>query len=123
MAGRAWIDEAGLIAESPAIRARVAKELAARLTASQAYDEAREVLERAGESAPAEVAAQIEVWKKNVDDFQAAGVRTAEARATESQNAYVETLRRRRQRAADAGDTESVQRYENLINAAAPQER
>lgn len=116
--GRGWLDEGRLMAETPATRSRLAKEVAARLAATEQFDAAREALEQLGSGLPADVAAQVAQWRKSIDAFEAQHVASRDKQATDAKTAYLETLRKRREAASARGDQQSAARYDALIQAA-----
>lgn len=104
--------------ESPAVKVRIAKELAARQADTQQFDAARETLNAAAGYAPAEMAAAVTRWKKSVDDLEAAHVKMQADIAAAAKKAHVDKLRERREQASAAGNIDAVSRYDALIEAA-----
>lgn len=115
--GEAWLKEASLHAQSPAMKVRVAKEQAARLAAVQAFDAARAKLDEAGRGAPPELVAELGDAKWRVDSFEAMHVAQRERQGANGQGNYQKMLRERRQAASERSDGKNVGRYDKLIKA------
>ena len=107
LAGRSWIEQSLQTAETPAVKKRVAKELAARLTAEGYFAEAREVLDRNGGKSAAAV-----VWRAEIDAFEVADVIESKSSASQEQLAQITRLR---DRSSARGDKAAVVRYDALI--------
>ncbi len=119
--GRGYLVEALLIVESPAIKARIARELSGRLAWTQQYDAARDEIQRTLESLPESDRAPLTTWQSELDALATANSQAQESRAAAAKQSYLDTLRARREQAAAAGNTEAVERYDSLINAAGNQ--
>ncbi|MCA9077795.1 MAG: hypothetical protein KDA93_22400 [Planctomycetaceae bacterium] len=117
-AARPWLDQALADAQSDEVKARVAKEIAARLLISGQYDEARTVLQDASASAPAEIVANLNEMIASVNSAEANLQVAQQEQAEAAEQAYLDSLQRRRDRASAAGNTEAVARYDALLQAA-----
>ncbi|MCA9077774.1 MAG: hypothetical protein KDA93_22295 [Planctomycetaceae bacterium] len=116
-AARPWLDQALADAQSAEVKARVAKEIAARLLISRQYDEARTVLQEAAASTPAEIAADLNGLIESVNSAEADLQVAQQEQAAAAEQAYLDSLQRRRDRASAAGNTEAVARYDALLQA------
>ena len=119
LAGRGWIEEACLVAQSEPVRLRAYRELAARLTAEERLDAAQRMLDAAAGRCPsAESTTALAQWRGELDaQRQAVEERRARQEAA-AQDAYRARLRTRYQRATDAGDAPAAARYKDLLSAA-----
>ncbi|MEX2027083.1 MAG: hypothetical protein WEH44_07275, partial [Pirellulaceae bacterium] len=112
--GRVYLDEGLIVAESPAVKARVAKEIAARLVSSMQFSAGREALQQTPNPQPDVQNALL----ATVDKLEAAEAARQAKRAVAARQAYASKLRERRERASAAGNTDAVSRYDALIEAA-----
>lgn len=117
-AARPWLDQALADAQSAEVKARATKEIAARLIISRQYDEARAVLQEVAASAPVEIAAEFNDIIESVNAAEANLQVAQQEQAEAADQAYLDSLQRRRDRASAAGNTEAVARYDALIQAA-----
>lgn len=115
---RAMLDEAQRTAATPPVKLRVARELAGRLGSLQKFDEARQVLTDVATQLPSDLAAAIPALKKQIDGVQGAEDAQAQTEKAAVKQNYLKSLQTRRDQAAAANDTDAVQRYDRLINAA-----
>lgn len=116
--GRGWLDEALLVVQSPATKARIGKEIAARLAAMEQFAAAREILQKTTAGVPAELAAEVVEWRKAIDGFEAAVAQYRQDQVAEGKKGYAEALARRRDAAVARGDKQAAERYRNLIEQA-----
>jgi hypothetical protein len=119
LAGQNWIEMACLAAQSEPVRLRAHKELAVRLVASERLEGARQWLDfaatRFSDAASTEA---IAAWRQQIDEVAADFQQEHQAAEEAAQQAYIERLRQRRQRASDAGNNQMVGHYEQLLTAA-----
>ncbi|WP_339910565.1 PA14 domain-containing protein [Symmachiella dynata] len=118
MDGRYMLDTAMLAAEDADLKLKISQQIAGRLAITRKFDEARALLDEAASSAPAERAADIAAWRAGINQLEAADAAAEVARAAEAKQSYIAALERRRDKAAAAGKTNAVSRYEALIEAA-----
>ena len=112
--GRVWIEEASLIANSGPVKARVAKEMAARLLAIYQFDQAKSTLENVSSSSPT----QITGWLIAVNHYKSAHEKDQADKAQAAKAAYIGNLKKRQEKAIDRGDQEAADRYDALIQTA-----
>ncbi len=105
-AGMGWLDEAMLVAKTPAVKERVVRQRVARLAALGKFDEAKEALE--GYPSLASLDSQLDALKQASSDKVA-----AEAVARDA--AVLAEMKRRQKRAAGRGDTDAASRYASII--------
>lgn len=118
MDGRVWIDEAATVAESPTVKLRVAKELAARLASARMIDDARATLDGVSQLASGDQQQTLADWQAAIDAYEAALVQAQSDSAAAASESYIASLQRRRDRAVAAGNTDAVARYDALIEQA-----
>jgi PA14 domain len=116
--GLPYLYQAFSVAQTPAVKARVAGEIVARFTSSGQYQAAKDLLIKLGTHLPDPQKALVAAWQQEVDGFVAAQGPAMQAQQTEATYAYLKTLRDRRARASDQGDSAAVSRYDALINQA-----
>jgi hypothetical protein len=116
--GRGYLDQALRAAQSPAVKSRVAREIAARLVWAGEFQPARDLLTQTSQSLPSDQQALLTALRTQIDAWAAAQTQTREDQATASRQAYRATLRRRRDQAAARGDSAAVGRYNALMGAA-----
>ena len=114
LAGRAWLDEARLVAESAAESRSALKELFVRLIATGQWDSARELL--AQETTKSGGQLKFASWHAHIDALELADEETQAQHKDEANQAYLAELERRRQQKVDSGSDAS--RYDALIEAA-----
>jgi hypothetical protein len=115
--GMAFLTQAAQAAQSGPVKVRVAIETAGRLAATGQLDAATSTLQSLANSVTPDQQAILTTWINQIS-----GVATAQANATSNQNAasqqaYLATLRQRRDQASANGNTDAVNRYNALINA------
>jgi hypothetical protein len=119
LAGRQWLEEAMLIAQSEPVRLRAYKELATRLAAEGHFDQARGLLVGIGNRvSQGPSAAAVAGWRKEVDRMEIESRRHREETVARSDNLHIENLRARHKRALESSNTEAARRYEQMITAA-----
>jgi len=110
MAGKDWLVEAQLIAESDNALLWVLRERITRLLATGQWDSARQLMQQNANPA---FQAKYSKWQTTIDEMEQASVDLQKRHQVEAQQAYLTELKRRRQRGADAGA--DVSRYDSLI--------
>lgn len=118
MDGEPWLREASLHAQTPALQARVASERAARFSAVGEFDAARARLDEVASTVPADLRAKMAEWRQQIDSFEKAHVAQHAKHVAQQKSDHLTILRRRRQDAAERGDTQEVTRYDALIDEA-----
>jgi hypothetical protein len=119
--GKGYLDQALQAAQSPAVKARVTKELAARLVWGGQYQTAQDLLRQTSQSLPAEQQAVLAELQTQITGWTPSPTQLAKDQAAAAKQAYLTTLKQRRDQAAARGDTAAVNRYNGLINAATGQ--
>ena len=119
LAGRGWLEEAMLAAQSEPLRLRVHKELAVRLADRGRLAEAAAVLQQAASkfTAPSSQEA-LALWQQQLAQLAVQLKEKSEVAEAQVQEAYVQQLRGRLQRAQQRDDSQAAARYEQLIQAA-----
>lgn len=112
LAGRAWLDEARLIAESDLVSRWALKEVVARSAASGQWEAVKELIGQATSSTDQQ---ERTAWQAEIDAWEVDAVESQKQRRVETRQAYLNELKRRRQRRVDAGS--DVSRYDALIEA------
>ena len=120
--GRAWLDEACMVAQSESVRLRAYQQLTARLAVTEDIDGANSLLDKlATRLSQPEATAALAAWRTQVaataDDFR----KKHQEQEALAQKAYLDSLQAKRQQAIDQHDDESAAHYERLLNAAQPQ--
>ena len=119
LAGRQWIEEAALMAETEAARLRVYKELVARQLVDERVATARKLTDDAAKRCTSpESAAAIAQWRMELTAAEFAITQRHAAHEAAVQAAYVDRLRARYQQAQASGDEAASQRYRDLLSAA-----
>lgn len=113
----AFIAQAIQSAQSPAVKVRASLESAGRLMATGQFDAATAMLNPLMNSVPADQQAILTTWLNQIAALQAAQANAATNQTAAAQQAYLTTLRQRRDQASAQGDTLSVNRYNAIINA------
>jgi PA14 domain len=116
--GKHYLYEALTAAQSPWVKVRVAKEIAARLTSAGQYQAAEDFLGQLVSSLPASQKTVVLGWQQEIAGFVTAQAFAIQSQQTEATKAYVHTLEERRARAASQGNSAAVSRYDALISAA-----
>jgi hypothetical protein len=116
--GRTFLDQASQAAQSPSTKIRVAKEIVGRLVWAHQFPQATEILQQLSNSVPDAQKAILAAWTQQVAGFATADQQALANRVTEANQAYVATLKARRDKAAGRGDTAAATGYDGLINAA-----
>lgn len=119
LAGRQWIEEAALMAETEAARLRVYKELVARQLVDERVATARKLTDDAAKRCTSpESAAAIAQWRMELTAAEHAITQRHAAHEAAVQAAYIDRLRARYQQAQASGDEAASQRYRDLLSAA-----
>ena len=97
LAGRGWLEEATLVAESEPVRLRAYQELAARFTAQEQLDAARAILDHAARRCTSEASSDaLGQWRETLDAVGLTFEERRQERETRAQDAYRQKLRARR---------------------------
>jgi hypothetical protein len=120
--GNSYVYQALQAAQSPAVKVRVAKDMAARMTSAGDYQKAIDLLSQLSNSLPAAQQATVTAWQQQIAGYVALQSQVLQAQQAEWQKAYLMTLTARRDQATSQGDTASVNRYNALISAASGQQ-
>ena len=107
-----------MVAESPAVKLRLGRELAARLLSTGREEQATKILTQTATQLPADLKPAVAELQKHVDGAKAAKASLAQALETAARAEYLKTLRISREQAAAANETENVNRYDRLISEA-----
>ena len=118
MDGRDHLDLAYLTAEDPDVKLRITKEIVGRLAATAQFDMARSMLDKAAGTASADRASDIAGWLDSVAKLQEEYAAAEAASADNVKKSYIESLQRRRDKAAADGNTKAVSRYDAMIKEA-----
>ena len=119
LAGREWLEEASLVAQSEPVRLRVYRELVARLTVDERLPAARKLLDEAAKRcSSAESTTALAQWRSELDALDQALQTRRQRQEAEAQDAYVQQLRSRHQQAVAQGDEAASTRYQALLSAA-----
>jgi hypothetical protein len=116
---RGDLDDAFEAAKSPQSKVRVAGEILGRLTYSGQYQAAKDFLSTIADSQPAAQKAVVTAWHQQVDGFVTDFQHSLKNRPIVAKQAYLNTLKARRDKAADNKDMAAVRRYEGLIKSTA----
>ena len=119
LGGIEYLNEASLVAQSPAAQLRVHGEMIARFGAQQRVDVANQLVAQASSklSGPG-VTKQVTTWQAELESL---GTQIAQRRAAQealAQQAYLDRLRARYQKAVTRKDETNAARYRNLLNQA-----
>jgi PA14 domain len=115
--GRPFLDAANQAAQSPPVKARVLKEIAARLVWSGDFQGATNLLQQASPSLPSAQQTLVAAWQQEIDAIAAAAAQNLQTQAAESKQAYIAALQQRRDKAATQGNTALVDHYNSLLSA------
>ena len=119
LAGRAWLEEATLVAESEPARLRAFGELAAREAAYERVDQALGMLDRAEERCTSAVSsAAIAAWRAQLATLRQALAERHARREAAARQAYINHLREGYERAVEQGDSSALAHYEQKLSAA-----
>jgi hypothetical protein len=119
LAGRQWIEEAALMAETEAARLRMYKELVARQLVDERVATARKLTDDAAKRCTSpESAAALAQWRMELTAAEHAITQRHAEHEASVQAAYVNRLRTRYQQAVDSGDEAASQHYRDLLSAA-----
>ncbi len=113
LAGREWLEEAQLVAESQAASRRALKERASRLTATNQWEPAKQLLQQHAAGSISQE--ELTTWQMDIDAMELAAEELQEKNKVDARIAQLDELRRRKQRATDAGNAAAEARYSNLI--------
>jgi PA14 domain len=112
------LEEARRAAQAPTVKVRVGKECVARLVALREIDKAEDVLQEIARITPPSEQEVVGVWMMQVGALKSSLAEDIADQPKRAQQAYIETLKQRRDQAAKRKDQQEVKRYEALISAA-----
>jgi hypothetical protein len=115
--GRSFLDQAVQAAQTPIVKLRAAREIAGRLAWAQEFQLAKDLLQPLSDSMPDAQKPLLAGWLQQLDGYLAAQASYQQNRQASARKAYLATLQARRTQAAAAGDTDTVSRYDAIINA------
>ncbi|MHB9081935.1 MAG: PA14 domain-containing protein [Pirellulaceae bacterium] len=119
LAGRGWLEEATLTAQSEPVRLRAFQELAARLAANEQLTAAGSILDQAGQRCTSgESVAALNQRRSELDTLSGVFQARHEHQEALAREAYVGRLKVRHQRAVAGGDQAASSRYEQLLTKA-----
>jgi hypothetical protein len=118
---RPLLDQASQVATAPATKVRVARELAGRFASAQLFQAAKAALQQIMNSLPTDQQAVVATLQQQLDGFVAARAKAIRDAPAAANQAYLQTLKARRQAATSRGDADGASRYDALINAATKQ--
>lgn len=117
MDGQGFINQAIQAAQSADVKLRSTLELAGRLASTGQFDAATGLLQPLTNSATPDQQAILTSWLSQIAALQLAQTNSTANQNAASQQAYLKTLRQRRDQAAAQGNTAAVNRYNALLNA------
>jgi hypothetical protein len=120
--GRQYLFQALNAAQTPAVKARVAKEIAAHLTIAADFQGAKDLLGQAASGLPDDQKSVLAGWQQQIDGFVAGRAQATQTQLSQANSAYLKRLQARRAQAASQGDSAAVSRYDALISAASSQQ-
>jgi hypothetical protein len=120
--GRHYLFQALNTAQSSSVKARVAKEIAARLVVAGNFQGAADFLGQVSSSLSDDQKAIVAGWQLQIGGYAAAQTQVQQAQSAFANQAYVTRLQARRAQAASRGDSAAVSRYDAMINAASQQQ-
>ena len=119
LAGRGWIEEACLTAQSESVRLLAYKELAVRLASEEQFAAARAQLDKAGQKcSSADSVARLAVWRQEIGQVAAGYESLHQNQTAAAQKGYWDAVRARHQQAVSAGDKAAASRYEQIMSDA-----
>lgn len=118
MDGIQYLDTAILEASSPEVKLRLLRSKAARYSAVREFEKSRETLQQAARIAPADHMKEVESCQDCITRFEQSEQTREANQADEAKQAYLETLRKRLEKATTRGDDVAIQRYNNMIQKA-----
>ena len=92
-----------------------------RLAATTQFDMARSMLDKAASTASADRTSDIAAWRDSVGKLQEEYKEAEANSAANVKTSYIESLQRRRDKAAADGNTKAVSRYDAMIKEAQSQ--
>jgi hypothetical protein len=116
---RKYLNQALQAAQSPQVKVWAAGEIVGHMVWAGQYQAAKDLLGTVSTSLPEVQQAVVAAWQAKCDRFLAAYQRSLQNRTTVANQAYLATLKVRRDKATQQGDTVSASRYDALIKAAA----
>ena len=117
--GFPYLSQALKAAQTPSVKVRVAKEIAATFTSSSDFQAAKNFLGRLASSLPDDQKAVVASWQQQIDGFAAVQAQAVQTQLANANKAYIMTLQARRDQATRQGDANAVNTYNAIINAAA----
>lgn len=113
---QSYLSQALRAAQSPEVKVRVAREIIARLTWHEDFDQAKSTLSSLGQSLPIDEQSLVASLNQNLDSFISAKQQADKALPAIAREAHLKQLRLRREEAAKQGDDANRSRYDALIN-------
>lgn len=118
-AGRQWLEEATLVAQTEPVKLRANKELLARLATYQVASKAGDFLDGVEQRFTTDAsAAVLAEWRTELQEVAAEHQRRQDERREIARRGYLDSLSHRLQRAIDRDDTISIERYQGLLKKA-----
>jgi hypothetical protein len=121
LAGQTYLYQAVNAAQSPSVKVRAAKEIAARLTAAGDLQGATGFLAQMTSTLADDQKAIVSTWQQTINGYVSGQAQAVQAQLSLASKGYVKTLQARRDQAASSGDAAAVSRYDALISAASNQ--
>jgi hypothetical protein len=116
--GQTYLYQAVNAAQTPSVKVRAAKEIAARLTAAGDLQGATDFIGQVTTSLPDDQKAVVAAWQQTINGYVAGQAQATQAQQSLANKGYVQTLQARRAQAASQGNANAVSRYDALISAA-----
>jgi hypothetical protein len=120
--GLSYLSQAFKAAETPAVKARVGKEVAGLIAAGGEYQRANDLLGRVAAGLPESQKAIVTAWQQQIASFPAVQAQGLQVQQAQSKQGYLMTLQARRAQAASQGDSAAVSNYDAIISAASKQQ-
>lgn len=119
LAGQEFLQEACLVATSEPVRLWAFGQWAARFTANENLQGARDILAQAGERCTSSQSTdKLAEWSEQLAALSTAFAARHQKQEALARDAYIARLRTRRQRALDGGDSAAASRYDQLLSDA-----
>ncbi len=115
--GMNYVNQAVQAAQSAPVKMRAAQEAAARLASAGQFDAATVLLQPLLNSVPADQQVILTGWLNQLAGLSAVQANAAANQSAAAQQAYLASVRQRRDQAAAAGNTAAVSRYNAILNA------
>lgn len=116
MAGKGWLQEACLVAQSEPTKLRAYKEMVVRQAAGGQFEAARHFVQMAQERLTSPTSQEaLASWVREIDGLVAKAELDRQRQKDRARQAYLETLERRLRRVEERGDQQKAARYAELI--------